>query len=55
MWSLLYFSSTIQSSKGSQPATVFQKEFIPIQNLFSLLYQDREVNGCGQGKGREKQ
>lgn len=42
MWSLLHFSSTVQS-KASQPVQVFQKEFVPIINLFSLLYQDTEV------------
>ena len=46
MWALLYFSSTVQS-KASQPALVFQKEFVPILNLFSLLYQDREVRRDG--------
>ena len=46
MWALLYFSSTVQS-KASQPALVFQKEFVPILNLFSLLYQDREVRMDG--------
>ncbi len=52
MWSLLHFSSTVQS-KVSQPAQVFQKEFVPIINLFSLLYQDREVRRRGQrGRGR---
>ncbi len=44
MWSLLYFSNTVQSSKSGQPALVFQKEFVPILNLFSLLYQDKEVS-----------
>lgn len=42
MWALLHFSSTVQS-KASQTGQVFQKEFVPIINLFSLLYQDREV------------
>lgn len=42
MWALLHFSSTVQS-KASQPVEVFQKEFVPIINLFSLLYQDKEV------------
>ena len=56
MWSLLHFSSAVQS-KAAQPAQVFQKEFIPIINLFSLLYQDREVSGWGQevGLGRIQQ
>ena len=43
MWSLLHFSSTVQS-KSSQTAQVFQKEFVPVINLFSLLYQDKEVH-----------
>ena len=40
MWSLLHFSSTVQSK---QPGQIVENEFVPIINLFSLLYKDRQV------------
>jgi mediator of RNA polymerase II transcription subunit 23 len=50
MWSLLHFvTSTVQSKLPAQQqpsatstAAQLQKEFVPILNLFSLLYPDRE-------------
>ncbi|XP_064390219.1 mediator of RNA polymerase II transcription subunit 23-like [Halichondria panicea] len=39
MWSLLHFSSTVQS-KADQSHTMIQNEFVPIMNLLTLLYND---------------
>ena len=43
MWALLHHVTSTVQSKSAQASVLIEKEFIPMINLFTVLYQDKEV------------